>query len=228
MFYADVGSFGNYKAAKNSLVGGNVVAIALRQAIRLRAMRGALAFQAKKASLSGQGEFLLNPVVYLADIPISVRSQETYTYQAEVTQHAVEDGSIFSDHVILRPLVVEISFGVSNLDSPIYSLEALEALHQSRSLMTLVTEHKQLTDMVMVAFQATNSIPAWGALEARATFQQVRPIVLETVTYNEERVGVPAGETENPSSGPDTSLSAQAPAKQGARKSVVKQLSEVF
>lgn len=205
---------GNYKTVPNSLIGGNVVAILARQAIKLRALAGRLAFEAKKSALAGEDR--QNPVVYVAAVPVSVRSQEVFTYSADVTEHAMESGVVFADHLIVKPLQVEIAFGVSNLvpGEAATALDQLEEMFLKREPVVLATTHKQLEDMVMTDLQADNTLPAWGALNFRATFRQVRFVALQAVKYPPVLVeDVARGR--NPSSGPDVGKSAVAPTDKG-------------
>ena len=166
---------GTYRNTPSSLVGGDIAAIILRQSLRLRALvRGLMADET-------------NPSIpYINAIPISVVTQETYTYQAEVTKHAVESGVIFSDHVIEQPLRVDVSFGVSNLklEDARSALEEFETLIRARVRLTLMTKHRQLNDMIMTDLEVDNSLPAWGALTFRASFQQVRLVSLEAGKYS--------------------------------------------
>lgn len=220
-FNANIGNFGNYRAASNSILGGNIVTIAIRQAIRLRAATGAAAFKAARRGLiaNAQGQaFITNPIVAYAGIPISVKTQEVYTYDAVVTEHATEEGSILSDHVIKKPILVVVSFGISNWSGgeglePLssYALDILEAAWNQRIPVELETAHKKIPNMVLQGFSATNALPDWRALTCRATFKQVKPVVLQTVIYPESKVAYP---TEDPVPAGPTVLRSATPTKQ--------------
>lgn len=197
----------------NSLVGGSVVALLLKQRIRMKAIKGLYEFQAKKTGLSAPS--MDNNSTIVVGVPVSVRLQETYTYQSDVTKHAVESGALMSDHVILHPVKVDLSFEVSNWDKGMSenALELLEAIHLSRVPIDLLTEHKKMSDMVMVSLQADNSVPQWGKLTFRATFQQLQFVTLQVVKYPKAKIK----HTKN-TGGPDTSKSAEAPKNNGQQK----------
>ena len=180
---------GDLSSVPNTLLGGNIVAVVARQLIRARAMRGAIAFELRKMGLNDYAFNALNPVAFVAGVPINVRTQEAYTYQADVTEHALENGAIISDHVILKPVRVEVSFGVSNWTPGEAStaLHLLEEMYKTRALLDLQTTHSEIKNVALVNLQVVNTTPAWGALEFRATFQQLRFVALETVRQSEER-----------------------------------------
>lgn len=211
---------GNYKVAANSLVGGNVVAVMLRQAIRANAM---WQNKARKLQLRNiQVEPVRNPMPFVVGVPVSTRLQETYTYQADATYHAVESGVLYTDHIIIHPLRVDLSFEVSNWEDGHgeYALELLEGVFKNRIPVELVTEHKKIPNMVMVSLQADTSLPEWGKIAFRACFQQISLVTIESVKYPASKVTP----TEN-TGGPAVDKSVTAPVNSGQqtpRTSVVK------
>src|SRR5574343_470025 len=88
----------------SSYIGGDVQAILSQQWVRTAVTYGAWAM----ASMWSP------PPVYVAGIPVSVRTQESYQYKSDATQHAIENGNPFTDHVVLSPLVVTIVCEVGN------------------------------------------------------------------------------------------------------------------
>ena len=150
---------------------------------------------------------------------IDVRLQESYTYQAEVTTHAVESGVIFSDHVILRPARVDLSIEVSNFDGLDKTKKAMTDfvnLWLARKKFDLVLEHKMMEDMLCYSIQIDNSVPEWGKLSFRASFQQIKFVSLETTKMPSARVKG-YGDT---TGGPDVGNSAQSPSSAGTQKPV--------
>ena len=106
-----------------------------------------------------------------------------------MTQHAVESGVIFSDHMILQPLRIEVEFEVSNCDGlgsqaqlAKTSLTNAITLGMNRNMFTLTTTHTQLKNMVCLNVRAINEAPNWGKIGFRATFQQVNLVTLSTTT----------------------------------------------
>lgn len=123
--------------------------------------------------------------------PISTFHQENYQYSAEATEHAVEDGSLLTDHVIVRPLQFTFEGEISNWNGVERAKSlfdsAVKAL-TSRELVTLITTHAQLDNMVCVDFNPVNEVPEWGKLKFTCVFKQMRPIKLELVKYPESKV----------------------------------------
>ena len=144
------------------------------------------------------------PQYWPAGIAIDTRLQETYSYHADVTRHAVESGVIFSDHVILQPVRVELSFEVTNfdgLDRPKKALTDFIKLWMNRKVFDLITEHRILENMLCTSIQADNSLPAWGKLAFRASFQQIKFVSLQTVRFPSNKVQGGGAVTGGPANG---------------------------
>lgn len=173
------------KLAANSAIGGNIVAILLRQAVRLKSLKDALLFKARKEGLVAESKasFYSQPFVAVAGVNVNVRKQEVYEYKSEPTQHAVEAGASLTDHVILLPIIVDLEFEVVNWHqySAMSVQQQLEDAWRRREPMSLMTTHKTIDDMVLVGLNCTNSLPAWGNLYVRARFQQIKQVSLEAV-----------------------------------------------
>ena len=170
-----------YQAVEAALIGGSVVAILLQKAERTKAMLD-LVFAA--------GIDVYNPIDFLCGIPINVKTQEAYTFQADVTKNPIEDGTKVSDHVILNPIRVDVSFEISNTSdmNQKFIFDLLTTMWKERKLTTLLTEHAQLDNMIMSSLPIINSVPHWGRLKCRATFEQIGLIQLETRTDTLDKV----------------------------------------
>lgn len=162
-----------YQAIEASIIGGNVIAIMNQYSKRIELMTDMY--------LLGQAK-TTNPLVDVAGIPVNVITQEQYIYQADITTNPIESGAKLTDHVILNPLKVSINFEVVNfpdMDQK-YVFGLLETMFKNRQTTTLLTRHKQLENMIMTGFQPTNSLPNWGGFRARAEFQQIGLVTVQT------------------------------------------------
>ena len=188
-------------------IGGNITAILLREKQLLSNIQ--------QPTSATQQYTTQNPAAFVAGIPVNTRKQESYTYKAEATHHAVESGVLLTDHIILQPIIVDVSFEISNwdVDRPKHALDLLEALWQSRTPIDLLTEHKQLADMVLTSLEVDNSMPEWGKIACSATFEQLKYVTLETVAFPPAKVA-PTAKT----SGPDASKSAETKTKSGQQQ----------
>ena len=162
-----------YQAVEAALIGGSIVAILLQKAERTKAMLD-LVFAA--------GIDVYNPIDFLCGIPITTKTQEAYTFDAEVTKNPVENGVKMSDHIILNPIMVDISFEIANTSdiNQKFIFELFTTMWKERKLTTLLTEHAQLDNMALSKFPVINSAPHWGRLKCRATFEQIGLITLQT------------------------------------------------
>lgn len=189
----------------NATLGGSIVGILLKE-------KAALQRLFIDPILDKFGFSAKNPTPFIAGIPITTRMQEATSYKADVTQHAVESGAILSDHVILHPILLELSFDVTNWDKD-YAKQAQELLEQlffKRTPIDLQTEHKQLSNMVMTSLQIDNSAPQWGKLNCRASFQQLSFVTLETEAFPAKKV-----QHEIQTGGPSTPKSAETATNNG-------------
>ena len=162
-----------YQAIEGSIIGGNVVAIMNQYSKRIELMTDMY--------LLGQAK-TTNPLVDVAGIPVNVITQEQYIYQADITTNPIESGAKLTDHVIINPLKVSINFEVVNfpdMDQK-YVFGLFETMFKNRQTTTLLTRHKQLENMIMTGFQPTNSLPNWGGFRARAEFQQIGLVTVQT------------------------------------------------
>jgi hypothetical protein len=113
-------------------------------------------------------------------VAISAKMQEVYNYNAEVTEHAVENGTPYTDHVILKPVVIELEFECNNFDGlgqnarfAAAALQNMVDVWETRQPFQLITTHKKLDNMVCESFQSTNSADTWGRLSFTARFKQI-------------------------------------------------------
>ena len=141
----------------------------MRQTILFSALAAAQAFQ--------------QPVIFVAGVPVTARKQEVYEYDAEMTLFAIESAQYASDHIILRPIKIELECQVGNWypQMPGYALNLFEQIWNSRNLLTLITQHKQIPNMALKGYRAENEAPMWGKLDFHLTFQQM-PLVISTTS----------------------------------------------
>lgn len=168
--------------AAKSFIGGDVIAILLRQTIRLRALQQYADFKIRSQNMRPTN--IRNPLHYLTNIPISTIQQEAYTFQSDATRYPIESGAILSDHVILQPIRVDLSFEVSNWENNTAkeALDAIENAWRYREPVDLITSQRLIKNVVMVNFNGSNSLPEWGKIAARVTFHQVGLANLEAST----------------------------------------------
>jgi hypothetical protein len=184
----------NLKIMNPVSLGGNVVAILYRQSVLGAAIARAAYDKARffGTAYGSAIDFVRNPsnVNIITGVPITTRLQEAYSFPADITQHAVEGGIIYPDHVILHPMRVDLSFEVSNWEgsSPKQSLDQLELIWSSRQPVTLMTEHKKIENMILFDLRAENGLPEWGKLCYRASFQNIASVKLNSTKVSSDSV----------------------------------------
>lgn len=197
----------NLQLISNSLIGGNIISLMSQQYLRLSARASDIALLNKKAALTNQYVNNTPPkMIGVAGIPVSTRKQEVYTYDSQITNFPVENGTIISDHVILQPIKVDLQCDITNwngVDDAVNAINILEDMRAKRNRLELVTEHNILENMVLANFTIVNELPNWGGIRLDMKFQQVQYILLQNTTIPPANVT----STSN-TSGPTVDLSA--------------------
>ena len=199
--YSTVNGIAGYalNSLANSALGGTVQAVLSQQLLR----------SAIVSSIWGVGGTAYDaPDVFVAGIPVTVRTQEAYQWRAEATRHAIESGAVYSDHVILEPLRVDLYFEVSNIlpGAAQYACDLFAQMFQRRLPVDLLTEFRK--------------IPFWGKLVAQATFDQINTVTLETQAA--DLMPTPISST------PDNSKSAETPTNTGIQTPEPSLLHDIF
>lgn len=126
----------------------------------------------------------------ITEFPADVVTSEDHSLTGTVSSFAMESGVIKSDHVVLNPDEVVISFELSNNEDNGDELgtragllfDTLRAARKSRSFFDVLTKHRLYENMVISDIQANHSGPFTGRLICAVTFKEFPIVVLaETV-----------------------------------------------
>ncbi len=113
----------------------------------------------------------------VAGVRVAVKTTEAHTYSSSPTKLALESGALVSDHVILDPEVVAVTFSMTNAgegrSAAKDAFDAFTTMLKTRQLVELVTEHAIYTNMCLVSLTPLHSAPYKGALSCTATFQKI-------------------------------------------------------
>ncbi len=113
----------------------------------------------------------------VAGVVVTVKESESHTYTANVTKLALESGAIVSDHMILEPETVAVTFSMTNAgDGASAAKDAFAAfvkMQKERQLVELVTEHAVYTNMVCTNITPMHAAPYKGALNCTVTFSKI-------------------------------------------------------
>lgn len=82
-------------------------------------------------------------------VEIDASLSEVHRFMADITENPVEDGTVFSDHVVLQPVVLEMEGRISDATQSLLSFrgpgnsadafKALVTLQKSRETFTVIT-----------------------------------------------------------------------------------------
>lgn len=136
---------------------------------------------------------------YLADVVTS----EDHSFTGQISSFAMENGSRRSDHIIINPDEVSISFEQNNQEEggsefgtrAANLLETLKKARQDRELYEVVTRHFAYQNMAIADIQASHSGPFTGRLISTVRFVEFPEVELASVELPESIVQAPVQKT---------------------------------
>lgn len=169
------------------------------------------------AEIPSNGRFIPKDIWYATYLPCHAVIEESYEFSAEATQYPIENGALYSDHVIIKPIRFNVTLEVSNYDGlgkdakwARRAMIVFQQLFEERRPLDLVTTHTLLPNMIMLSFFPSNTAPDWGKLTIRTTFQQVQQATFETQRFSDDKViQGEIGTNSTKPLGPKTELSVQ-------------------
>lgn len=112
----------------------------------------------------------------VAGVPVRVLKGEEHSLTCQVTKYSLEDGKSIADHVILNPNTVNIRFEMPNSNGGAEKardvFQQFAKIRDSRTLITLETEHGRYKNMVIAAFTPDHRAPYKGAYAANLRLEQ--------------------------------------------------------
>lgn len=121
----------------------------------------------------------------VAGVRVSVLISEAHNYTATATKLALESGAQVTDHVIINPDDVTVTFAMTNTngggDVARDVLETFRGMMTKRDLLELTTEHRIYENMVIIGIAPLHQAPYKGALNVTLRLQQISFVRLESV-----------------------------------------------
>lgn len=124
-------------------------------------------------------------------IGVSLRLSEIHNAEATITNQAIEDGSIVTDHIISQPDKLEITAEISNADGGENSKTAWLAFKEqikSRQLFDVLTTHELYNNMAIETISGDHSAPFKGMLQMKISFKKVNRAQLSIVQIPESQL----------------------------------------
>lgn len=134
-----------------------------------------------------------------------VKKSETHNYKSNVTQQAVEDGSIIAEHIIQQPISITLSFEETNntvgarfamgLYGPQKTFDNLVEIWEKKCVCEIITEHKIYENMVIQNIPIQHRAPYRNSIIVTCDFTQLNFTKSQRAVY----VGKDAGLTKSAS-----------------------------
>lgn len=138
-----------------------------------------------KSTASASGT-ILGGIVFDASLT------ESYRTQADVTNHPVEDGTLISDHIQVKPIEIEIVGIISNTPLPFAhpdpavlrsfitprraedAYDKLVDLQKSGELVTIATTLDTFENMAIVSLQLDRDAPTANVIKVRIALREIK------------------------------------------------------
>lgn len=163
-----------------------------------------------KTSISDKilnGMFGTNIGRIFADVKIS----EAHRLSSNITDQTLEDGSSIHEHVIPNQPQVTLQIEETNNTlgarmsggyfGPQQTFEKLYQLWENRVPLTITTQHKQYTDMVIANMPILHRAPYRNALQISIDLRKLEFAKIETVSYKAKTDGLTKAASSNVSGG---------------------------
>lgn len=105
-------------------------------------------------------------------LPVDVFTQETITYQNEVTENPIETGGLISDHIYAKPTGLRVT-GIVAGGRRGLAYQLLVAMQQNRSPLFIVTGLQTFTNMALVELTFPREVNTAHSLHFTAEFRQL-------------------------------------------------------
>lgn len=108
-----------------------------------------------------------------------VKKSETHDFQSNITQQAMEDGSIIAEHIIQQPITVSVQFEETNNTLKGWMIEnkttfdKLYDIWKKKTVCQIMTEHKIYENMVVQSMPIQHKAPYRGSLSITCEFTQL-------------------------------------------------------
>lgn len=115
----------------------------------------------------------------IGELEIDVVTSEVITFSSETTDHPIESGADITDHTINKPVQIKMScvVGGSNLtnweDKRADGYEALKALRDARTPISVVTGLEVFTNMIITDIQIDRSVSNSSNLSFEIMFKNI-------------------------------------------------------
>lgn len=131
-----------------------------------------------------------------ADVKVS----ESHRFMSNITEQTMEDGSVVAEHVIPQPANVTLQIEETNntlgarlsggFFGPQQTFDKLVQLWENSVPLTITTQHKQYTNMVIANMPILHRAPYRNALQISIDLKQLRFVKLQTVAYKGKTEGI--------------------------------------
>lgn len=135
------------------------------------------------------GIFVDSLLGLITDVEVDAKFTEEHGATATPATFALENGAVVSDHIILNPITLAITYELNNQDFSGYAygiraatlFNILRLNMNKRQLYTVVTRHRLYLNMAIIDLPATHAAPFTGTLTGTVKFQQINEPSLQSV-----------------------------------------------
>jgi hypothetical protein len=126
------------------------------------------------------------------DIPVDVILSNSHIMSADVTKNTLENGVKISEHVVLEPRILSVSFQQTNVSGGAERARNVwgqfKQIYEDRDYITVITEHEIYENMIISNMTGLESAPFKGALSCTLTLTQINFVNLQYVQVPESNL----------------------------------------
>ena len=143
-------------------------------------------------------------ITYIFDVTF----KETHSFTNQITQNPVQTGAAINDHVYQQPCTFTWDVGVSDClstmkgsssSSSASAFNVLEVLWKTADLLTVTTEFRQYTNMIIKSFVVNRDKTSMYALRATVLFQQIIVTNAVSISVSQKTTSDPHATGQTPS-----------------------------
>lgn len=145
----------------------------------------------------------------IGEITIDATLNEDHDYDTFITENPVEDGTIYSDHVVLLPTVIRINgrvtdaaitiLGVTKLSKSIDAFRELVALQRNKTPFSVTTALHVYQTMLLQKIQFPRTSKDGQSIRFEATLREIQ-VIGDNAQTNRDRIAKDVWNTALPSS----------------------------
>jgi hypothetical protein len=147
-------------------------------------------------------------ITKIGEIPLDVSISQVHRFPSRITENPVEDGTLYSDHVVMLPVILEIEGRISDAPTSVYGIftktiksqeayQKLLSLQSNREPFEVVTGLNVYKNMLLEELQIPRTASDGQSIRFTAILREIQ-VIGKDVKTNREQVAIEVRHTALP------------------------------